>query len=295
MKKNRDVKFIIYQSLYIFIISVVAIKGANLDLTQVIEDDGKPKVVMTQDSLDKLMKQLNISIIVDTSKYAIVDKKLLIDNEKLKLAVEQTKVDLSQYVLKTEVPKIEPKIEDKIEPEKIEKEIVIGNVELYQYHNNQVNNQGDNAITINGTTIAPHSVGKVLLGGESTTIIKAGDKTKTVAVKENKKPTISFQRMTAMGEDAKVTTLQRNICYRVTINDDFPDQLDIKFGSGVTVKQVSANVFDITMNAFSSKAAFDNYTENKSAPYNLGFTVSVKDRIAPHSVTGQNTFTFGDW
>jgi len=30
MKKQRDVKFIIYQSLYIFVVCVIAIKGANL-------------------------------------------------------------------------------------------------------------------------------------------------------------------------------------------------------------------------------------------------------------------------
>ncbi|MBK7160746.1 MAG: hypothetical protein IPH77_19935 [Ignavibacteria bacterium] len=41
-RKNRDVKFIIYQSLYIFVISVLALKGANLDLTEVVS---KEKVV----------------------------------------------------------------------------------------------------------------------------------------------------------------------------------------------------------------------------------------------------------
>jgi hypothetical protein len=49
------------------------------------------------------------------------------------------------------------------------------------------------------------------------------------------------------------------------------------------------------MNAFSSKAAFDNFTENKSAPYSLGFTVTVTDKIAGHKITGQNSFVFGDW
>jgi len=47
MKKNKDVKFIIYQSLYIFVVCVIAIKGANLDLVKVLEDDGTPKAHIT--------------------------------------------------------------------------------------------------------------------------------------------------------------------------------------------------------------------------------------------------------
>jgi len=54
MNKNKDIKFIIYQSLYIFVVCVIAIKGANLDLVQVIADDGKPKVFLSPDSLQKL-------------------------------------------------------------------------------------------------------------------------------------------------------------------------------------------------------------------------------------------------
>jgi len=52
MKKQKDVKFIIYQSLYIFVVCVIAIKGANLDLRQVVEDDGTVKPKITQDSLE---------------------------------------------------------------------------------------------------------------------------------------------------------------------------------------------------------------------------------------------------
>ena len=50
------------------------IKGASLDLTQVVNDDGKPKVVMTQDSLEKLLDIIKRSIIVDTSLYVIISK-----------------------------------------------------------------------------------------------------------------------------------------------------------------------------------------------------------------------------
>src|SRR5436853_5540583 len=74
MKRKNDIKFIIYQSLYIFVVCVIAIKGANLDLTQVVEDDGKPKAIISPDSLLKLYEIIKKSIIVDTSLYVIISK-----------------------------------------------------------------------------------------------------------------------------------------------------------------------------------------------------------------------------
>jgi hypothetical protein len=126
-------------------------------------------------------------------------------------------------------------------------------------------------------------------------VIKVGSSTKTVELKPNQKPKISFQRVASMGEDTRVTQLQSSVCYRVTIEDDFPGQLDVKFSGPCTVKEKGGNTYDITMNAFSSKAAFDNFTDNKSAPYSTGFTVTVTDKIAGHKIAGQQSFIFGEW
>ncbi len=84
MRKQKDVKFIIYQSLYIFVVCVIAIKGANLDLRQVVEDDGTVKPKITQDSLEKLYDLMQKMVMVDTNYFVIVDKKLLEENEKLR-------------------------------------------------------------------------------------------------------------------------------------------------------------------------------------------------------------------
>src|SRR5215510_7982163 len=96
MKRNRDVKFIIYQSLYIFVVCVIAIKGANLDLTQVIEDDGKPKVFLTPDSLEKLMEIIRKSIIVDTNLYVVIKKE---DLEKMDEKIKQLVVSPSNVTI----------------------------------------------------------------------------------------------------------------------------------------------------------------------------------------------------
>jgi len=230
----------------------------------------------------------------DSTKYLIVSKEDYNRNPEKYAGLTVVNTHMGDYTQPlTDNTNIEKPIE---KDEKIkEKEIVIGNVDLYQYHSNPVPNQGDNPISISGTTIPAHSTGKVTLGGESSVIITAGEVKRTVTVKENRKPQVSFTRITSMGENARVTDLQRNVCYRVTISDDFVEQLDVKFSGGVTVKQVGAGVYDVTMNAFGSKSAFDNYTDTKEAPYSVGFTVTVSDRIAPHKVTGQQAFSFGEW
>jgi hypothetical protein len=175
-------------------------------------------------------------------------------------------------------------------------EIRIGNIQLTQYTLNTLNNPYDTPLEVVGiTSIPPKSSKTFQTGGQSTLIIKVGNQSKTVELKDNEKPKISMQRVASMGEDTRATYLQSSTCYRVTIDDDFPGQLDIKFNGPVTVKTQSATTFDVTMNAFGSKSAFDNFTDNKDSPYSVGFTVSVTDKIAGHKITGQNSFIFGEW
>jgi len=289
MRKQKDVKFIIYQALYIFVVCVIAIKGANLDLTQVVEDDGKPKVFLSPDS--------------DTNLYVIIKKSDLekMDDKIKQLVVNPMNVQISSSPINTfttnqiEQPKIEEKPEDKKDPGEMQ-EIRIGNIQLTQYTNNTLNNPYDTPLEVEGiTSIPPKSSKTFQTGGQSTITIKVGSSTKTVELKPNEKPKINMQRVASMGEETRVTQLQSSTCYRVTIADDFPGQLDVKFNGPVTVKTVGAGVYDITMNAFGSRSAFDNFTDNKDSPYSVGFTVSVSDNIAGHKITGQNSFIFGEW
>jgi peptidyl-tRNA hydrolase len=304
MKKQKDVKFIIYQSLYIFVVCVIAIKGANLDLTQVVEDDGKPKVFLSPDSLQKLYEIIKKSIIVDTNLYVIIKKDDLekMDDKIKQLVVSPMNVQVSSSPVSfttnnplIEQPKIEEKPEDKKDPGEMQ-EIRIGNIQLTQYTNNTLNNPYDTPLEVEGiTSIPPKSSKTFQTGGQSTVTIKVGSSTKTVELKPNEKPKINMQRVASMGEDTRVTQLQSSTCFRVTISDDFPGQLDVKFNGPVTVKTVGTGVYDVTMNAFGSRSAFDNFTDNKDSPYSVGFTVTVTDNIAGHKITGQNSFSFGEW
>src|SRR5258706_3885006 len=302
MKKKGDVKFIIYQALYMFVVCVVAIKGASLDLTQVVNDDGKPKVTLSPDSLEKLLEIIRRSIIVDTNLYVIILKADLdkMDDKIKQLVVQNPQLTVTQQPINSNISmeQIRPKDEKekpKDEPSEMQ-EIRIGNISLTQFTQNSLNNPYDVPMEIAGiTTIPPKSTKTFVTGGESSVVIKVGSSTKTVELKPNGKPKISFQRIASMGEDTRVTQLQSSVCYRVTIEDDFPGQLDIKFSGPCTVKEKGSYTYDITMNAFSSKAAFDNFTDNKSAPYSTGFTVTVTDKIAGHKIAGQQSFIFGEW
>ncbi|MCC6865182.1 MAG: hypothetical protein IT280_03380 [Ignavibacteria bacterium] len=304
MKKQRDVKFIIYQALYIFVVCVVAIKGANLDLTQVVEDDGKPTISI--DSLLKLHEIIKKSIIVDTNLYVIIKKSDLekMDDKIKQLVVSPQNVQISSSPINTfttnnpqiqQNPEVKKEEELKKDPGEMQ-EIRIGNIQLTQYTNNTLNNPYDTPLEVEGiTTIPPKSSKTFQTGGQSTVTIKVGSSTKTVELKPNEKPKISMQRVSSMGEETRVTQLQSSVCYRVTISDDFPGQLDVKFNGPVSVKTVGSGIYDVTMNAFGSKSAFDNFTDGKDSPYSVGFTVSVSDNIAGHKITGQNSFIFGEW
>lgn len=302
MKKKSDIKFIIYQSLYIFVVCVIAIKGANLDLVQVIADDGKPKVFLSPDSLQKLYEIIQKSVVVDTNLYVIIKKS---DLEQMDEKIKQLVVNPMNIQLTSSTPQITQPIQPKIEEIKKEEEkkdpgemqeIRIGNIQLTQYTINTLNNPYDTPLEIVGiTTIPPKSSKSFETGGQSSVVIKVGNSSKTVEMKPNEKPKISISRIASMGEDTRVSTLQSTTCFRVVISDDFPGQLDVKINGPVTFKAAGQNTYDITMNAFGSKSAFDNFTDGKDAPYSVGFTVSVTDKIAGHKITGQNSFIFGEW
>ena len=58
VKKNRDSKFVIYQVLYIFVVTVLALKGADLDLDKVISKNNAVSKSV-RDSLLTLIDSLN--------------------------------------------------------------------------------------------------------------------------------------------------------------------------------------------------------------------------------------------
>jgi len=147
----------------------------------------------------------------------------------------------------------------------------------------------------NSYNIPPKSSKNILILGDNSVTLSSGGITKTYPVKKNEKPQINIQRIATMSDETNVTTLQKTVCYRITITDDYSDQLEVKITGPVTFKNKGQGVYDITMNAFGSNQAFSNWADSKSSPYKVGFNVNVTDKISKQSDTRQNEFVFGEW
>lgn len=311
MKKNRDVKFIIYQMLYIFVVCVIALKGANLDLTEVIQ---KEKVVEKEyaDSLKKILDSLLALGLVPEIKFDTTKKftnpeelrkQLEITRQQLMVVQSQVNPNLSVTTTSPNVnltpqqiqQQQQQKDEQIIEPKEVQ-EIRIGNVVLIQFAEQSLSNPYDQPMEVVGiTTIPPKSTKSFVTGGQSTITLKVGTTSKTINTKPNEKPKISLQRLVPAGENVSIRSIQGTVGYRVTISDDFPGNLDVNFSGPVTVNQSGPNTYDVTLNFLKSKTAFDNYTDNKESPYSVGFQVSLKDKIAGHALTQTGVFQFGEW
>lgn len=323
-RKNRDVKFIIYQSLYIFVITVLALKGANLDLTKVVSKENAVEKSYT-DSLRVMIDSLIAKGIVPEIKFDTSQK--FTDPEQLKqklaeaqqqlvvlkqsnptLTVSTTSPNLTvtqtgtPEVEKEKVPEEQKKEETRTEENKSEDLDFRISQSFTQYTTNSVSNPGSSPIEIYGSdgsmlaSVPPGGSRSFTLGGQSSVTFKRGSVTRTVSTKENSKPKITMQRLVSAGEDVSVRSLQSTVGYRVTLSDDFPGQLDVKFSGPVTVKQAGPLVYDVTLNFLGSKAAFDNFSENREAPYSVSFQISVKDKIATgQSVSQSGVFQFGEW
>jgi hypothetical protein len=316
-RKNRDVKFIIYQSLYIFVVCVIALKGANLDLTEVIS---KEKVVERSyaDSLRKLIDSLLALGLVPEIKFDTNQRFTSPEELQQKLAEVQQQlivfrqnnpqltVTQTSPTLNTQDPQIqeqqmqEEKKEEIVEEKKADLDFRIAQT-FTQHTVNSVSNPSDTPIEIYGgdgsmiTSVPAGGSKSFTLSGQSSLTFKRGGVTRTVSTKENEKPKLNLQRLVPAGENVTIRTLQSTVGYRITISDDFPGQLEVNFNGPVTVRQAGTNVYDVTLNFLKSKQAFERYTDSRDSPYSVSFQINVKDKIAGHSLTQTGIFQFGDW
>jgi hypothetical protein len=80
INRNRDSKFVIYQVLYIFIITILALKGAELDLRRVALEEETVDISI-KDSLAAILDSL-YALGIDFS--IKIDPKVLDENEEMK-------------------------------------------------------------------------------------------------------------------------------------------------------------------------------------------------------------------
>ena len=306
--KSKDVKFIIYQVLYIFVVCVVALKGANLDLVEVLSKD---KVVEKSyaDSLKKYIDSiLALGLVprieIDTTVKDMAELQKILELLRNAIVLSPNQIVVSSNYLEG-YQKIDPN--KKPEPDKPPDEVLKDpNVtplvvqQLIQYRSNTVKNGGNQPLEVYGDgslleTVPPGGSRTFTLMGQSSVTFKSGTQSKTVSTIPNKTQVVNVTRLVSSGEGVSLRQVQSVTTWRVVIDDDFVDQLDVKFAGPVTVTQPGPTTWDVKLNFLQAKSQFDTYTEGKDSPYTISFTVTVTDKISKKVVSRQGNVSFSDW
>ncbi len=312
-KHNRDVKFIIYQVLYIFVIVVITMKGADLNLEKVLTEEDAVKKSYA-DSLKKYIDSMlalglvpkieldSLKNIADLNNFVAPQ----ISPNMITLQTGQLVVSQEEYEKLKNQPELLQQLEQQqqqqqqVEMEKTDVTPLVA-APLIQYTQNTITNRGNVPLEIygdDGSLIVSIPAGgsrSITMGGHKSVTYKQGGQSKTVSTKENAKPEITFEQLKPGNSDASLRELQSVIGFRIRVKDDFLGQLDVKITGPVIVEDKGNGVFDVKLKYASSKEQFERMTENGSAPFRASFNVSVKDRISGHSIQRQGQYTFGEW
>ncbi len=312
IKKNRDSKFVIYQVLYIFVITVLALKGADLDLRRVaLEDETVKKSVK-----DSLMTILDSLYSLGLDFRIEIDPNLPVENIELKkkLAELNKKVqDLSKIVEETPPPaKAEPEI---IQEQTLMQSPISARQTFIQYTWNTARNTGNIPANIvdprNGQTIAvvqPGQEKRFDLLDQEEVIIKFGSQEERIKVIPNKPPEIKIERVTTKMNASRiyVRELQRITVFKVTIADSRPDQLKVTYTGPISVTgpQRDGNnnlVYNVSLNIASTERAFNDWLDkfgNLREPdgrYKVNFFFNAVDEISKDRVQVGDSFFFTDF
>ncbi len=314
VQKNRDSKFIIYQVLYIFVITVLALKGADLDLHRVVLKDE----VVDKSVRDSLMVLLD-SLTAQGIKFDVkVEENALEENAALKekLATLNSKMqDLSQKVREQppeEKPEEKPVVK---EQEKLQSPISLKQT-FIQYTWNKAANSG----SVPTSLYDPKNMSKPLVvippGQEKTfdltdqteVIAKYGSQEDRIKVVPNRPPEVKITRVTTKmnNSDIYVQDLQRITVFTVTILDERPEQLKISWTGPISVsgpmKDTKGNpVYNVSLKVASNENRFDEWLDKfgnlreADGRYKVNFFFTVVDERSKDRVQVGDSFYFTDF
>jgi hypothetical protein len=312
INKNRDSKFVIYQVLYIFVITVLALKGADLDLRRVaLEENTVNKSV--RDSLMAVLDSL-YALGIDFS--IKIDPNVVVENEKMReqLASLNKKLEtLKDYV---PPPKEEPKKEELVE-EQIQLQSPISAKQTYiQYTWNIARNTGTVPATLydprnmnNPIAVVPAGQEKRFdLTDQTEVIIKFGTQEDRIKVLPNKAPEVKIERVTTKmnSSDIYVKDLQRITVFKVTIIDQRPDQLKTSWTGPISVtgptKDGNGNlIYNVSLKIASTENAFDDWLDRNGGlresdgRYKVNFFFTVVDEKSKDRVQVGDSFFFTEF
>lgn len=311
IKRERDSKFVIYQVLYIFVITVLALKGADLDLR---------RVALEEETVDVSVKDSLLAIL--DSLYALgidfsikIDPKVLDENLEMReqLALLNKKLEkVKDYV---PPPKDKPKDETKEEQTKLQLPISLKQT-FIQHTWNTARNSGtvptyiydprDRSKPI--AVIPPGQETKFDLTDQTEVIVAFGSQEEKIKVGPNKPPEINIQRVTTKmnASDIYVRELQRITAFTVTIIDSRPEQLKVSYSGPISVsgpqKDTDGNsVYNVSLRIAATENQYDDWVDKNEqlreadGRYKANFFFTVVDERTKDRVQVGDSFFFTEF
>ncbi|MBI5403257.1 MAG: hypothetical protein HY959_07630 [Ignavibacteriae bacterium] len=301
MKTGRDIKFVIYQVLYIFVVCVIALKGADINLEEVLnKENAVPKDVADaiKHKLDSLLA-LGLVPKMEWDSTKIYSKD---DVDKLLAGlVPKTEENKNTGLIIEKQKDKEPDVNTNYTPPKSDKMATVQGVEFTQFTRPKLTNPYNENLEVFGdgkllATIPPKGSSVINVNGESSFKFKVGNAEDVKSTKEKQSPKIDIQKFTTDGPNASLRKVQGGVGYRVTIISNYTGDLSVNINGPVKIDKVSSNQYDVTLVLLSSENAFNSWIKGKTEPYRTSFNVTVKDKYNPKlNVTEMKTFTFGEW
>ena len=312
INRNRDSKFVIYQVLYIFIITILALKGAELDLRRVALEE-ETVDVNVRDSLVAILDSL-YSLGIDFS--IQIDPKVLVENEELKeqLASLNKRVkDLKEQV--KELPPEEKPEEIVEEQTKLQSPISLKQT-FIQNTWNIATNSGSVPTTIldpdnrnNPIVVIPAGQQKKFdLQDQSEVIIRFGTQEEKIKVVPNLPPEVNIERVTTKmnSSDIYVRELQRITAFTVTIVDSRTDQLKVTYSGPISVTGPQTDnkgnlVYNVTLRLAATENQYDEWVDRNGdlqeadGRYKANFFFTVVDERTKDRVQVGDSFFFTDF
>ncbi|MCH8033041.1 MAG: hypothetical protein IH950_04675 [Bacteroidetes bacterium] len=313
INRNRDSKFVIYQVLYIFIITILAMKGAELDLR---------KVALEEETVDINVRDSLVSIL--DSLYALgidfsiqIDPEVLVENEDLKdqlASLNQRVQDLKDIVKEIPPPEEEP--EEIVEEQtKLQSPISLKQT-FIQNTWNIAKNSGTVPTTIIDpanpnipiVTIPPGEEKRFDLQDQTEVIIKFGSQEERIKVIPNRLPEVNIELVTTKmsHSDIYVKELQRITAFTVRIIDSRPEQLKVTYSGPISVigpqKDSKGNlVYNVSLRIAANETQYDDWIERHGdlqeadGRYKANFFFIVVDERTKDRVQIGDSFFFTDF
>ena len=275
INKERDSKFIIYQVLYIFVITVLALKGADLDLN---------KVVLSKEAVKKSVRDSLVTIIDSLYAKGInfdikVEENIAEQNVELKQRLASMKKELT--VLTKKVKEIPPEKKETSKKEIKEQTILQSPLSVsqtfIQYTWNKAKNNGNVPARIYDpgdlneplVIIPPEEEKTFNLTDQKEVVVKFGSQEQHVRVLPNKPPEVKIERVTTKmnSSDIYVQDLQRITVFKVTIIDERPDQLKVNYSGPISVSKPEKDskgniVYNVSLNIASTESRFEQWLDH---------------------------------